>query len=86
MHYQNSRYHWPEIDANRLWKFVPREDVAKYTQGDLAPVIDVTEFGFAKVVGKSVAINRPVVIKAKSFTKEAEEAIVNAGGQCLLVA
>lgn len=86
MHYQKSRYWWPEIHANRLWKFVPRDEVHKFVEGNLAPVIDVTNYGFSKVIGDCVAIERPIVVKAKSFSKEAEMAIVNAGGQCLLVA
>lgn len=86
MHYQKSRYWWPEIDVKKVWKFVPREDVQKFTEGEFAPVIDLTEFGYAKVIGDTLAIDRPVVLKAKSFSKEAEEAIVKAGGQCVLVA
>lgn len=86
MHYQKSRYYWPEININRLWKFIPRDEVSKYTQGSLAPIIDVTDFGYSKVIGESVAIDRPMVVKAKSFAREAEAAIVKAGGQCLLVA
>lgn len=84
MHYQKSRYWWPEIDLERVWRFVPKDEVPKYLEGDVAPVIDLVEFGYAKVTGSKLPIDRPVVLKAKSFSKEAEEAVVKAGGLCLL--
>ncbi|EJW03167.1 hypothetical protein EDEG_02472 [Edhazardia aedis USNM 41457] len=87
MGYRKSRYWFPEIDVKRVWKFVPKDEIMDYVNDTtIAPVIDVTQFGYAKVVGNELSFDRPVVVKAKSFTKEAEEAIVKAGGQCMLVA
>lgn len=85
MHYQKSRYYWKEMNTNWLWNLIPQEDFIKYTTGDIAPVVDVTQYGYSKVVGETI-LERPIVVKARSFSQEAEEAIVKQGGQCILVA
>ncbi len=61
-----------------------REAAAK--DKSTAPVIDVTQHGFFKVLGKGELPSLPVVVKAKFFSKLAEKKIREAGGACLLVA
>ncbi|MEE8168030.1 MAG: uL15 family ribosomal protein [Candidatus Hydrothermarchaeales archaeon] len=47
-------------------------------------VIDVTEFDYDKVLGKGT-ITRPLVVKAGSFSKIAEEKIKGAGGNAIVI-
>ena len=55
------------------------------TTKDKALTIDVTKYGFYKVLGKG-KLTIPVLVKAKFFSKEAESRIKEAGGACVLVA
>nr|GLL22400.1 60S ribosomal protein L27a-3 [Ipomoea trifida] len=52
---------------------------------DDVPLIDVTQLGFFKVLGKGVFLsNQPVVVKAKLVSKIAEKKIKEASGTVLL--
>jgi large subunit ribosomal protein L27Ae len=62
-----------------------RKEYAKKTDGTV-PLIDVTHFGFFKVLGKGKLPAQPIAVKAKFFSKQAEEKIKAAGGACLLTA
>ena len=42
--------------------------------------------GYFKVLGKGVLPSQPVIVKAKFFSKSAEDKIKEAGGACVLVA
>lgn len=42
--------------------------------------------GFYKVLGRGDLPKQPVIVKAKFFSREAEEKIKAAGGACVLVA
>merc|ERR1711924_390726 len=53
---------------------------------DKAPVIDVLKAGYMKVVGKGKLPEQPVIVKARYFSREAEEKIKSAGGVCVLCA
>merc|ERR1711911_10528 len=50
------------------------------------PVIDVVRAGFYKVLGKGVLPKQPVIVKAKFFSRIAEEKIKSVGGACILTA
>ncbi len=47
-------------------------------------IVDVTQLDFDKVLGKG-NITRPIVVKARGFSKSAEEKIKGAGGETVLV-
>lgn len=49
-------------------------------------VIDVTQHGVFKVLGKGQLPSQPVVVKAKFFSKLAEKKIKAVGGACVLTA
>jgi large subunit ribosomal protein L27Ae len=51
-----------------------------------APVVDVTKFGYFKVLGRGKLPKVPVIVKAKFFSKLAERKIKDVGGACLLTA
>ena len=75
------------MNVEKLWSLVSEEtrlNAAKDTS--VAPVIDVTKRGFFKVLGKGRLPAQPVIVKARLFSRQAEEKIKAAGGVCVLVA
>lgn len=70
-----------------LWTLVSA-DVRKEhaTKTDVAPVIDVTQSGYFKVLGKGDLPRQPLIVKAKFFSKLAEKKIRDVGGVCILTA
>uniref|UniRef100_A0AC34QFJ6 Large ribosomal subunit protein uL15 n=1 Tax=Panagrolaimus sp. JU765 TaxID=591449 RepID=A0AC34QFJ6_9BILA len=77
----------PIINLDKLWSLVPEEVRLKYKDvKDKAPVIDVLNYGYHKVLGKGNLPRQPVVVKAKFFSHTAEQKIKKAGGACILVA
>lgn len=51
-----------------------------------APLIDVTKYGYFKVLGTGNLPPQPLVVRAKFFSKHAQEKIKEVGGACLLTA
>mmetsp|Transcript_99880 Transcript_99880/g.138793 ORF Transcript_99880/g.138793 Transcript_99880/m.138793 type:complete len:146 (+) Transcript_99880:20-457(+) len=84
-HYRPHPHHCPTINLDKLWTLVSTETRENATAAK-APVIDVTQAGFYKVLGKGRLPNTPVVVKAKFFSRKAEERIKAAGGTCVLIA
>lgn len=76
------------MNLEKLWSLVPASvfEEAKGNKSGLAPVIDLTELGYFKLLGKGELPEVPVIVKAKFFTKLAEKKIKAAGGACLLAA
>ena len=63
------------------------QDVKDKATKDNVPVVDVTQFGYFKVLGKGVLPgNQPFVVKAKLVSKTAEKKIKEAGGAVVLTA
>jgi len=88
-HYQKNKYHCPIINLDTIWTLVGEDVRKKYEKakpGDAVPVIDVTKSGYFKVLGKGLLPEQPVIVKAKFFSKSAEEKIKAVGGVCVLTA
>ena len=85
-HLKKNIHYRPCINLDKLLTLVPKDviDQAKNAK-DKAFTIDVTKYGFYKVLGKG-KLPFPVVVKAKFFSKESEKRIKEAGGACVLVA
>ncbi|KAA8542228.1 hypothetical protein F0562_023380 [Nyssa sinensis] len=63
------------------------KDVKDKATPDNVPMIDVTQFGYFKVLGKGVLpSSQPIVVKAKLVSKSAENKIKEAGGAVVLTA
>ena len=63
------------------------QEVKDKASKDNAPLIDVTQFGYFKVLGKGLLPEgKPVVLKAKLVSKNAEKKIKEAGGAVVLTA
>ncbi|KAG6512407.1 60S ribosomal protein L27a-3-like [Zingiber officinale] len=86
-HRLRNKFHCPTVNVDTLWSLVP-EDVKDATaKGASAPLIDVTQFGYFKVLGKGwLPQSRPIVVKAKLVSKIAEKKIKAAGGAVVLTA
>eukprot|EP01128_Nolandella_sp_AFSM9_P006521 TRINITY_DN337_c0_g1_i2.p1 TRINITY_DN337_c0_g1~~TRINITY_DN337_c0_g1_i2.p1 ORF type:complete len:146 (-),score=38.78 TRINITY_DN337_c0_g1_i2:92-529(-) len=84
-HYQKGQTHKPTINVDRVLSLVSAQTLANGTKEAL-PVIDVTRSGFWKVLGNGPQPSQPVIVKAKFFTRKAEEKIKAAGGACVLTA
>ncbi|ELK37727.1 60S ribosomal protein L27a [Myotis davidii] len=62
-----------------------RVNAAKSKTG-AAPITDVVRSGYYRVLGKGKLPKQPVIVKAKFFSRRAEEKIKGVGGACVLVA
>lgn len=86
-HLTRNASHCPPINLDKLWTLVGEEDRTKFAQDkSKAPVIDTLRAGFGKVLAKGRLPEQPVIVKARFFSRRAEEKIKAVGGACVLVA
>ncbi|XP_952402.1 60S ribosomal protein L27a, putative [Theileria annulata] len=86
-HKLRNQYFMRTVNVNQLWDLVPEETRKEYAdKPDMAPVLDVMQSGYFKVLGTGNMPPRPLVVKARLFSKTAERKIKEAGGACVLVA
>ena len=87
-HKTNQQFHTPTINVDKLWSLVSEQTLthyAKATSGKV-PVIDCVKAGFFKVLGKGSLPKQPVIVRAKYFSRDAENKIKAVGGIAELVA
>lgn len=87
-HKTNNKSFAPLVNLDKLWTLVSpqtRELAAAKPDGNV-PVIDAVRAGYYKVTGKGRLPNQPVIVRAKFFSRRAEEKIKEVGGACVLVA
>ncbi|MDG2585318.1 uL15 family ribosomal protein, partial [Vibrio parahaemolyticus] len=87
-HLKRNQSFCPTVNLDKLWTLVSeqtRVNAAKNKNG-VAPIIDVVRSGYYKVLGKGKLPKQPVIVKAKFFSRRAEEKIKGVGGACVLVA
>ncbi|XP_065835991.1 large ribosomal subunit protein uL15-like [Oscarella lobularis] len=87
-HLTRQRYYRPIVNLDKLWSLVSEQTRQNYKNKSdgKAPVIDVIRAGYYKVLGKGFLPKQPVIVKAKFFSRKAEEKIKSVGGACVLVA
>eukprot|EP00744_Colponema_vietnamica_P004618 GILI01006861.1.p2 GENE.GILI01006861.1~~GILI01006861.1.p2 ORF type:complete len:148 (-),score=53.38 GILI01006861.1:57-500(-) len=86
-HFKKSEAYCPTVNVEKLWSLVSSQTQEHYKKNTAkVPVIDVNAAGIFKVLGKGRLPQQPVIVKAKFFSKSAEEKIVAAGGVCVLTA
>ncbi len=86
-HYKRNIHFRPIINLDRIWSLIPKEVYEQaQTKKDQSLLIDVTKYGYHKVLGKGVLPKIPVIVKAKFFSREAEKRIKEVGGACVLAA
>lgn len=82
----------PTINVDKIWTLLTESHRDALIKSHAAnpsgkvPVIDVTRHGIHKVLGSGIVPDRPVIVKARFFTREAEEKIKAVGGVCVLTA
>ncbi|KAL0258483.1 60S ribosomal protein L28 [Diplodia seriata] len=79
----------PVINLDKLWTLVPaekRDEYIKAKSSEKAPVINLLDFGYAKLLGKGRLPEVPIVVKARYVSAEAERKVKEAGGVIQLVA
>jgi large subunit ribosomal protein L27Ae len=78
----------PTINLEKLWSLVPAEKRADYLakKGDKAPVLNLLDYGYAKLLGKGRIPEVPLIIRARYVSALAEKKIKEAGGVIQLVA
>lgn len=85
-HMTKNQYHRPTLNVDQLWPIIPQEARETHAADKTkAPVIDCVAAGFSKVLGKGLLPNQPMIVKARFFSKRAEQKIKAAGGACVLV-
>mmetsp|Transcript_15055 Transcript_15055/g.32284 ORF Transcript_15055/g.32284 Transcript_15055/m.32284 type:complete len:147 (-) Transcript_15055:2191-2631(-) len=85
-HVLKNRTHCPTINLDKIFSVAGEGyyEAAK-NGGGKAPVINLVDHGYFKLLGNG-QIDVPVIVKAKFFSRLAEQKIKAAGGACLLVA
>jgi len=85
---KNLFHYKPTINVDKLWSLLPAEtyDAFKNKKDGTAPVLDVIDRGFHKVLGTGHLPAVPLIVKAKFFSSRAEKKIKQAGGVCILTA
>merc|ERR1712142_62781 len=86
-HAKPNQKYAPIINLDKLWSLVTEQARKNYAKNHRkAPVINVVRSGYFKVLGKGRLPKQPVIVKAKFFSKKAEDKIRSVGGACVLVA
>merc|ERR1712096_18656 len=87
VHPNNANLYQPGINLDKLWSLVSEQTRTKYAgQSAKAPVIGCSRAGYFKVLGKGALPKQPVIVKARFFSRRAEEKIKAVGGACILTA
>ncbi|KAJ7411178.1 hypothetical protein WISP_103955 [Willisornis vidua] len=76
-HLKRNQKFCPTVNLDKLWTLVSEQTRLNYAKNEagLAPVIDVVRSGYYKVLGKGKLPKQPVIVKAKFFSRRAEEKI-----------
>ncbi|ERM97648.1 hypothetical protein AMTRI_Chr01g110240 [Amborella trichopoda] len=88
-HKLRNKFYCPIVNVDKLWSLLPEEAkpkaIATQKSGE-APLLDVTQYGYFKVLGKGELPPQPLLVKAKLVSKRAEKKIKEAGGAVVLTA
>ena len=89
-HLLKNRTTRPIANLDQLWSIVGEDVLKEAKDGKFgagkAPVIDLTNYGVFKLLGKGRIPQVPVIVKARYFSGLAERKIKEAGGACVLTA
>lgn len=81
--------HCPSVNVEKLWSLLGEKALKKAESKEnagKAPVLDLTQLGYFKVLGKGTLPSKPLIVKARLFSARAEQKIKEAGGACILTA
>ncbi|XP_023607142.1 60S ribosomal protein L27a-like [Myotis lucifugus] len=76
------------VNVDKLWILVSKQSWISAAENKTvaAPFIDVVRLSYYKILGKEELPKQPVIVKAKFFSRRAEEKMEGVGGACVLVA
>ena len=82
----NLKHYCPTINVEHIWSLVGNKMREHYQKDEKkrAPVIDVVQHGYFKVLGKGKLPDQPVIVRARLFSKSAEAKIKAVVGACIL--
>ncbi|KAK9818256.1 hypothetical protein WJX72_009671 [[Myrmecia] bisecta] len=84
---RKNHYFCPIINLDKIWSLIGEEQrLAAKKDSSKVPVIDVTQHGIFKVLGKGELPDQPLLVKCKFVSKLAENKIKSVGGAVQLVA
>jgi len=87
LHFRKNKVYCPYTNIQSVWPIALKQGVKlEKRQDGKVPVVDLTHEGYFKLLGKGRLPDVPLIVKAKFFSKKAEEKIKKAGGICVLVA
>jgi len=81
-HKTQQKFFAPTVNIDRLWSLIPEAE----QKGEGAPILYLSKAGYYKVLGKGALPQKPIIVKARFFTRKAEDKIKKAGGACILSA
>jgi large subunit ribosomal protein L27Ae len=79
-HDTKQKYYCPAVNIDKILDYVKKSDL------NISDTIDITKWGFFKLLGKGKLPFKPLMIKAKLFSKKAQSKIVKSGGTCVVIA
>jgi len=87
LHFRKNKVFNPVANIQNVWPIALKAGVKLEKREDnKVPIIDLTKAGIFKCLGKGRLPAVPLIVKAKFFSKRAEEKIKKAGGVCVLTA
>ena len=80
-HKTQQKFYCPTLNVEKLASLAGEQQA----DGNKIPVIDCVANGYYKILGNGL-LKQPFIVKAKFFSKLAEQKIVKAGGVCVPIA
>ena len=83
-HLKKNQSFCPTVNLDKLWTLVSEQTWVNAAKNKTraAPVIDVVQLGYYKVLGKGKLPKQPIIVKAKFFSRRAEKIRVLVGCVC----
>ncbi|BFZ60866.1 60S ribosomal protein L28 [Saitoella coloradoensis] len=88
-HHTTNKEWCPSLNLDKLWTLVTPEAREQYlanASAEKAPVIDLTQNGYGKLLAKGRLPQVPVIVKARYVSRRAEEKVKAAGGVVVIEA
>ncbi|XP_053690261.1 60S ribosomal protein L27a [Sabethes cyaneus] len=84
-HLNRNHKYCPTLNLTKLWTLVGEDKRIECKKDKTkVPVVDLVKFGYFKLLGTGHIPNQPIIVKAKFFSRKAEDKIKKAGGACIL--
>jgi large subunit ribosomal protein L27Ae len=78
-HQTKQKNYSPSANIEKILSYVQKFNL------NFSDVIDITRWGYFKLLGKGKLPSMPLIFKAKIFSKKATTKILKHGGTCIIV-